>query len=308
MSVSLDYYRIFYYAATYHSLNKAAAVMGSSQPNISRSIAALENQLGCRLFNRSATGVTLTDAGNDLLSHVEPALKHLRIAEEELHSAKDLKRGVLTIGISSGLTRGVIKELLAPPIDLFHVKYPDIKLEVTHHSTPHLISEIDNGLLDIAFITLDQYKLFKKNKEHPGILYSYNDIAVAGPEYSHLSGKKVSISELIKYPIIGLGDNTDTFQYYKEVFSDFGLEYRPSIRTISTDQILIYAMGNFGIGFINPDDARQGLEEGRLIEIKIKEKMPKRNISMIKNSKEKQTAVMFEQLFLSSVPSCAASQ
>lgn len=45
MSVSYDYYRLFYYVATYRSFNKAAAVLMANQPNISRSIANLESQL-----------------------------------------------------------------------------------------------------------------------------------------------------------------------------------------------------------------------------------------------------------------------
>lgn len=35
MSVSYEYYKIFYYVAKYRSFNKAAAVLSNSQPNIS---------------------------------------------------------------------------------------------------------------------------------------------------------------------------------------------------------------------------------------------------------------------------------
>ena len=52
----LDYYRIFYYVAQYKSFSKAADVMGNNQPNITRCMNILENELGCKLFIRSNRG------------------------------------------------------------------------------------------------------------------------------------------------------------------------------------------------------------------------------------------------------------
>ena len=86
MSISYDYYKIFYYVATYRSFNKAAAVLSNSQPNISRSISILESQLGCKLFNRSQKGVTLTVAGEELFIQVEAAFKHLSAGEDRVLS------------------------------------------------------------------------------------------------------------------------------------------------------------------------------------------------------------------------------
>ena len=50
MSVSYDYYRIFYYVAKYGSFTRAASILMNSQPNITRTIANLEKELDCRLF------------------------------------------------------------------------------------------------------------------------------------------------------------------------------------------------------------------------------------------------------------------
>lgn len=63
MDITYDYYRIFYYAAKYCSFSKAAAVLMSNQPNITRAMNNLESQLGCKLFVRSNRGVTLTVEG-----------------------------------------------------------------------------------------------------------------------------------------------------------------------------------------------------------------------------------------------------
>ncbi len=276
--------------------------MGNSQPNISRSVATLESQLGSRLFNRSSTGVTLTEAGSELFSHVEPAYRHLRAAEENIRSAREMKRGTFSIRISTGLTRGVIQKMLLPTIDEFHDKYPDVRLEISHGSSSSIKNDVQNELIDIGFITLNQNEYSRKNKDLK-ILYSYNDIAIAGPRYSSLSEKKISLSELGSYPLIGLDEKTDTFQYYRDHFSRYGIEYRPSIITMTTGQLLNYALGNYGIGFIHPDDAKEELENNQLIKIELKEKLPKRKMAMIKNSKNKHPAEIFEKMLIGNLNS-----
>ena len=75
----LDYYRIFYYVAQYKSFSKAADVMGNNQPNITRCMNILENELGCKLFIRSNRGVQLTIEGERLFEHVSIAIEHTRI-------------------------------------------------------------------------------------------------------------------------------------------------------------------------------------------------------------------------------------
>ena len=60
MEITYDYYRIFYYVAKYKSFSKAADVLMRNQPNITKFINNLENQLGCKLFIRTNRGATLT--------------------------------------------------------------------------------------------------------------------------------------------------------------------------------------------------------------------------------------------------------
>ena len=48
--VSYDHYRVFCCAARHHSFSRAAQELMTSQPAVSRSVAALEQQLQCRLF------------------------------------------------------------------------------------------------------------------------------------------------------------------------------------------------------------------------------------------------------------------
>ena len=53
MNITYDYYRIFYFVAKYQSFTKAANILLSNEPNISRSIRNLEHEFGVSLFIRS---------------------------------------------------------------------------------------------------------------------------------------------------------------------------------------------------------------------------------------------------------------
>lgn len=73
MSVSYDYYKIFYYVAKYRNITAAANALFLSQPTVSRTIQNLETELGCQLFIRSKKGVVLTPEGEILYRYVSRA-------------------------------------------------------------------------------------------------------------------------------------------------------------------------------------------------------------------------------------------
>ena len=63
MDINFEYFKIFYYVAKYKNITKAAAALGSNQPNVTRIMKLLESQMNCRLFVREARGIGLTEKG-----------------------------------------------------------------------------------------------------------------------------------------------------------------------------------------------------------------------------------------------------
>lgn len=64
MNVNFEYYKIFYYVARYHNFTKAAKVLGNSQPNVTRAMNCLEQQLGRILFVRTTGVYSSQETGN----------------------------------------------------------------------------------------------------------------------------------------------------------------------------------------------------------------------------------------------------
>ena len=73
MNVNFEYYKIFYYVAKYGSFTKAARALGSTQPNVTRAMNCLEQQLHNTLFIRTNRGIQLTPEGEQLYTHVSVA-------------------------------------------------------------------------------------------------------------------------------------------------------------------------------------------------------------------------------------------
>lgn len=96
MAVPYDYYRIFYYVAQHKALPRRRG-FGNNQPNITRCMNNLEQDLGCKLFVRTNHGVSLTPGGQRLYSRAAVAFEQLRLGESELRADCSLRTGSISI-------------------------------------------------------------------------------------------------------------------------------------------------------------------------------------------------------------------
>ena len=138
MNVNYEYYRLFYYVCKYHSITRAANVLRMSQPNVTRALNRLEEQLGCKLLVRSTRGVTMTPEGEVLFAHVEIAQEQLQAGESELAGITALESGALTISASET----ALNVFLLDKLREFHRRYPGVRLRIANHSTPQAIRAV----------------------------------------------------------------------------------------------------------------------------------------------------------------------
>ena len=272
MYISYDYYRVFYYVAKYKNISKAAKILLSNQPNVTRTIKSLENALGCKLFVRSNYGVSLTYEGERLFEHVEIAFEHLESGEEEIALNKTLQRGVVSIGA----TEIALHCLLLPILQQFKKLYPNVKINITNQSTPQATNAVKNGLLDFALVTtpnVEATNLTKKN------IKEVKEIPVCSSAYKELLQNTVTLEQLSTYPIISLGPETMTHKRFSSFFNEKGIAFYPSIEASTTDQILLMLKADIGISFI-PEEMIKASDD--IHQIHLSEELPPRHICLIK--------------------------
>lgn len=127
-----------------------AQKLGISQPALSKHILHLEQELGIKLFDRTAVPISLTPAGEHFIKEA----KNLLYREEQLirsiEEYKSGKCGQLDIGISP--FRG--QYLLSDTIKKFKEKYPKVKI-VLHENTSNILrKEAAEGKYDFAIVNL----------------------------------------------------------------------------------------------------------------------------------------------------------
>lgn len=143
--------KVFMCVATSNSFLEASKKLYISQPAISKSIKALEDELGVNLFKRGNKGICLTSDGETLLKHVKEAYHLLEVGERKIKEANSINEGILVIG-SDELSNPFLFER----IKLFRKDYPNVKVKVIHAS----IDSLDKHEVD-ALITTSNFSNYK---------------------------------------------------------------------------------------------------------------------------------------------------
>lgn len=125
MSDRLFSLRVFVRIARSGSFSKAGRELGLSQPSVSRIAAELEKEVGAALFTRTTRAVTLTEAGADYLTRIEPILAALEEADHAVRGTGEL-RGKLRVALTSSLA---VREVV-PILPGFMAQHQALKLEL----------------------------------------------------------------------------------------------------------------------------------------------------------------------------------
>jgi DNA-binding transcriptional LysR family regulator len=118
------------------SFSAAARSLGLSPSALSHAMRGLEARLDVRLFNRTTRSVALTEAGEQLLRRVGPAIADLEDAVNEVASARDRPSGSIRISASESAAKAIVRHVLPG----FLATYPDIHVEFV----------VDSRLVDIV--------------------------------------------------------------------------------------------------------------------------------------------------------------
>lgn len=276
MNSNFEYYKIFYYVAKYENLTKAATALKTSQPAVTRTIHKLEGELGCRLFTRSKTGMKLTPEGRTFYGYVAAGCAQFFKGENDLSNLISLENG--TIYISA--TETALHCYLFQAMEEFNSLYPNVRFKILNNSTTESVNAVKEGKVDLAFVSAN---LQVAKPLRMKILRKYRDILIAGMRFEELKAGKeeLSLKELVSYPWISLTAETITRRFLNEYFEKNGLTFAPDMELATTDMILPAVRHNLGLGFIPAEFADAELKAGQVFEIKVKEKLPERNIILI---------------------------
>jgi LysR family cys regulon transcriptional activator len=226
------------------NLSKAAEILHTSQPGISKQIRLLENELGVDIFVRN---------GKRVVETTPPGRAIIEIAERMLRDAKNLKQvgqefaneaiGSLTIAT----THTQARYALPSAIKHFTARYPKVKL-ILRQGSPTQISElVTSGVADIAIAT-EAIELFDELVMLP--CYQWNRCIVVPPRHPLLKLDKLTLEAIARYPIITYDFAFTGRSKINQAFDAKRLVPNVVLTAIDADVIKTYVELGLGIGIL----------------------------------------------------------
>jgi DNA-binding transcriptional LysR family regulator len=173
------------------SMGKAAQILNTTQPNVSRSIGELEHALGVRLLDRHRQGVAPTDYGRALLDCGAAVFDDLRQGVKNIAFLADPAAGELRIGTTTFLAASFVSAL----VDRLSRRYPRIVFDVVTGYTETLHRQLADRDVDLLVIrgsgptAAPQYDF--------EFLFEDSYLVAAGAQNQWVRRRKIEIAELV---------------------------------------------------------------------------------------------------------------
>ncbi len=168
--------RYFLTVAREGGINRAAEILHITQPTLSRQLAALEDEVGVKLFERGARKITLTNEGMLLRRRAEEILALVDRTQKELIEQDELIDGRVVIGCGE---MAAVK-LLPQIISSFRQKYPLVTYDLITANADVIKDQMEKGLVDIGIllepVDIEKFEFLRlESKEHWVVLMRPDD-------------------------------------------------------------------------------------------------------------------------------------
>lgn len=225
--MSLYPYKVFQCIVEQGSFASAAQALGVTPSSVSHTISKLEEELGFPLFVRSRGKSALTESGKILLPSILNYINTESKLEQACADINGLERGSVSIGAFNSVTMSWLPSI----IKLYKQAYPNIEIHIKQAGYSAILDDVNNGLLDIGFVTKDTAP---KRDMIP--LCRDPLLCITPKNYFPKNKTYVTRDEIRDMPIAlqGGGSEADTIAFLKEI----NVAVMPNIQ-ISDDSSLV---------------------------------------------------------------------
>ena len=262
--INLTFLETFVWAARLKSFTLAAERLNSTQAAVSSRIAALEAELGLKLFTREHRRLSLTTKGLEALAKAEPLLHSARIFVDEMTGANGIQ-GMLRIGVIDTISYTWLIDLIRAAKET----YPDLALELSADTSLRLLDMLRAGDIDLALImgpVLEQNYVSVE-------LCTYACHWVASPELEFPPGQ-VSLATLARHPVISFPKNSQPHEHITRFFRKNRLGGAPFFAANSLATIIRMTIDGIGVAAIPPIVVPRELARGELVLINAEQPIP----------------------------------
>jgi DNA-binding transcriptional LysR family regulator len=249
----------FLTVAEERSFTRAAKRLNISTSGLSHAIRRLEEQIGVRLLTRTTRSVSPTDAGEQLLAHLRPALGDIRTTLTNLSGLQSKPVGRVRVLVP----RLAGKTVVAPKLGRFARDYPDVELDITtDDSRIDLVAAgFDAGIQFGEFITQDMVAVRVSPDLRPAI--------VGAPTYFESHAKPASPRDLLQHRCIRFRHRGESVYKWELDKGNQSLEIavKGSLILDELELVIQAAIDGAGLAWLAEDRVAEHLSSGALIRV-----------------------------------------
>ena len=246
----------FLAVAEERSFTRAAKRLNVSKSGLSHAIRRLEDDIGVRLLARTTRSVSPTQAGDQLLASLRPALADIRGTLTQISGLQQRPVGQIRLLVP----RLAAKTVVAPKLGAFVRAYPDVVLDITtDDSHVDLVAAgYDAGIQFGEYIAQDMIAVRVSPDVRPAI--------VASPDYFRAHGKPAVPGDLLRHRCINFrhrGEGVYRWEFDRGDQS-VAVAVNGSLILDDLDLVIEAAIGGVGMAFMGEDRATPHLASGAL--------------------------------------------
>lgn len=233
----------------------AAQALGTTQPNISARINALENTLGVVILYRDAGSVRLTEKGAELL---EKARGTLWAAESFLEEAG--RQDLINERMRLGVTELVACTWLQGFLRRLKLEYPKVRVELQVDLSVHIEQALSEGKLDLAIHNAPQQSPIQGAERLADRPYVW----VANDKLSKELGEEPQLVEVFQHPVLMHAKHTQAARELQSMSLERGLPAEQIVHSSALSACLPMAVDGMGVALLPEALLTQQLESGSL--------------------------------------------
>ena len=243
----LDYrFKVFQAVANELNFTRAAEALHISQPAVTQHVKALEESYGTPLFRRGPNGVSLTAAGQLLLSAVVRGADLERQTDHAIRRGHNLLAGPLRLGASTTIAQ----YFLPAPLGTFRRDHPAVELTLQIGNTREIADAVRTGRIDLGLVEGPS----ERRDLHASPFYEDEIVCIASPRHAFAGRSRTTPANLLDAEWVMREPGSGTRDVVERALKHAGVRAgrrRVVLETDSSETIKGLVASGAGVAFIS---------------------------------------------------------
>jgi DNA-binding transcriptional LysR family regulator len=282
------------------SFSRGAEAASLTQSTVSQHIAALENETGLRLLDRTGQGVILTSAGELFLQHARQVLAECDRLRQAMAGFRGLQQASLNVGASNIPANYLIPAIL-PRLSAEH---PGIAFTMQTGDSRAMLERLLADEVELAVVG--------SRDDDRGVDYLplTSDLLVLAVSSQHpwSQSPTITLNDLAECPMIVRESGSGSDQALRQALRQAGFDparLQIAVRLGSNEAVRQALLNGFGAAFLSEISIRQELKRGELVKIVVADFVVQRQFWLV--TRERRTASPAARVFAALMQESTAS-